>query len=302
MALRAKKPVLSDKMRIKMLMYAESDAGKSHFCCSIPNVYYIDTENLFERSPRFRKMLDENGGVFVYCPEPGEITKEIEELMTTKHDFKTVVIDSLSFPYTNLSYQEAKRLAANSKNKDEKEGTEYNKHLAKPKRWLFELAMMLNRLDMNVIVTSHEKVHYEGGKEDGKTFDINDKVDYAMDITLHLRVFGDKKRKAFVEKCRQDGLPKKEFIDFDNGYQTLVSAFGEKIFVEECKPIVIASKEELTEMYRLIKLFNVDEEVIQKWLSKGNAQRLELLDQSAVQAIIKMYQKKIQNVEQPEEV
>src|ERR1017187_1048630 len=108
MALRAKKPEVKEP-RLKALLYADKGTGKTHFCCSLPETYYIDTEGL-EDYPHLVRMLRDNGGDLVYLTEMSEIIKEVQELLSTKHSFKTLVIDSISFPYAWLAQSETERL------------------------------------------------------------------------------------------------------------------------------------------------------------------------------------------------
>lgn len=265
MALRARKPIVK-QARLKTLLYADKGVGKTHFCCSFPNTYYIDTEGL-QDFPHFVKMIVDNGGDLLYLTELTEIISEVKELLTAKHNYKTLVIDSISFPAFWLSQMEAERLAAKTK---DAEGTEYGANLAKAKRFTFQLGILLSRLDMNVIVVAHEKRKYADNKEVGKEYDVNEKMAYALGAVWNLRLLG-KTRKLFIEKSRYAEMPTGEIIDFENGYDVVKDKFGEEIFKRQSKAEELATSEQIEEFNRAIKFLQVPDTTIQKWLQSVHA-------------------------------
>ena len=280
MALRAKKPEVKEA-RLKVLLYADKGVGKTHFCCSFPDAYYIDTEGL-EDYPHLVGMLESNGGQIVYLNEITEIIKEVTELLSTKHSFKTLIIDSISFPYAWLSQAESERLAKKSPNT---EGTEFGANLAKAKRLTFQLGILLSRLDMNVLVVAHEKQKFIDNKDAGKTFDISDKLAYSLGAVWNLRLLG-KQRKLFVEKSRYSELATGDFIDFDQGYETIKSLYGENIFIREVKTEKLATGEQIKELTRLIDLLKINEEVVGKLLTNAKAATFEQMTEVFAQKAI----------------
>lgn len=280
MALRAKKPEVKDA-RLKVLLYADKGVGKTHFCCSFPDAYYIDTEGL-EDYPHLVGKLEKNGGDIIHLNEIGDIITEVQELLSTKHSYKTLVIDSISFPYAWLAQLEAERLAKKSK---DSEGTEYGANLAKAKRMTFQLGILLSRLDMNVIVVAHEKQKFVDNKDAGKTFDINDKLAYSLGAVWNLRLLGSR-RKLFVEKSRYSEIKANDFIDFDEGYETIKSLFGENIFVREVKMEKLASPDQIKELTRLIDLLKINEETVGKLLTNAKAATMEQMTEEFTQKAI----------------
>lgn len=287
MTLRAKKPEIS-KLRFKALVYANTGVGKTHFCCSFPGVYYIDTEKLTDY-PHLVEMILKGNGDHILVRELTEIINEVKELLSVKHSYKTVVIDSLSFPCGLLANLEAERLAAKSAGS---EGTEFGANLAKAKRLTLHLGILLSRLDMNVIVTAHEKTRYIDGKEVGKTFDVNEKMAYSLGTILNLRREGNSK-KAFVEKSRYPQMKFGETIDFQDGFETMKKIFGEVIFQDESIVEVLASAEQITEVKRLVQVLSISEEVVQKILIKGESQNWEEMNSKLVQKCIDNFKLKL---------
>lgn len=278
MPLRAKKPVVKDS-RFNSIVYANRGVGKTHFCCSFPNSYYIDTEGL-ENHRHFVDMLMVNGSQIVRLNDISEIIKEVNDLMSTKHPYKTLIIDSITFPFHLLANMEAERLS-----KGGKEGTEFGANLAKAKRLTFELGMLLTRLDMNVIVTAHEKTKFEKSVEIGKASDVNEKMEYALGTVINLRRMGDKV-KAFIEKSRYPELKTFEMIDFDNGYNTLCNKLGKQLFEREVKSEELATPEQIQEFDRLIKVLNVPEEIVQKYIMNAQSTTVEQMNREIMQKTI----------------
>lgn len=287
MALRGKKPEVNSA-RLKTLLYANGGTGKTHFCCSFPDSYYIDTEGL-EDYPQFVKMIRDNNGMLVYLTEMSEIIGEVKELLSAKHNFKTLIIDSISFPYGLVALLEADRLAI--KNPD-KEGTEFGANVAKAKRLAFHLGMLLSRLDMNVIVTAHEKAKFIDNKDAGKTFDVSDKIFYALGSAWNLRLLG-KTRKLFVEKSRYEQLKVHDFIDFDNGFEVLKNLFGEEIFIRESKVEELATLEQMREFKQLVEIFKLPDETVQKWLMASKATQVSEMSTESIQKYINKMNEKL---------
>ncbi len=286
MALRAKKPEVT-LPRLKTLLFASEGVGKTHFCCSFPDTYYIDTEGL-EDYPQFSNMIRDNNGDLVYLNDLEEIIKEVKELLSVKHNYKTLVIDSLSFPYAWLAQMEVDRLS-----KKGIEGTEFGANLAKGKRLTFQLGILLSRLDMNIIVVAHERVKYEKSVEVGTTYDITDKMAYSLGSVWNLKLLGGK-RKLFIKKSRYSELKAGDSLDFDEGYETIKNIFGEAIFKRESEIKELASNDQIMEIKRLIDVLHLPEDRINKLLTNAKATTLEEIEKSYMDKLIKSMQKTIQ--------
>lgn len=290
MALKAKKPVLKDA-RFKAVVYANRGVGKTHFCCNFPNSYFIDTEGL-DAHPHFVEMLINNGSDIARINELSDIIAEIKQLLFTKHDYKTVIVDSISFPFHLLANMEAERLA--KKGKGDTEGTEFGANMAKVKRQVFELGMLLSRLDMNVLVTAHEKTKYEKGEEIGKVSDVSDKLEYALGSVIHLRRAG-KVVRAYIEKSRyKKELPTGEYIDnFEDGYDLLCERFGKEVFEKPSKPEDIATDEQMEEVKHLIQVLNVPEDWLNKRVASYRAPSLSQLNFTDMDNLIALLKKRL---------
>lgn len=288
MALKAKAPIVKDA-RFKAVVYANRGVGKTHFCCSFPDSYFIDTEGL-ESHPHFVEMLVNNGSDLARINELSEIIAEVKTLLSTKHNYKTLVIDSISFPFHLLANMEAERLS--KKGKGDTEGTEFGANMAKAKRQVFELGMLLSRLDMNVLVTAHEKTKYQNGEEIGKVSDVSEKMEYALGSVLHLRRQG-KNVKVFVEKSRYTALPTAEMLDFNQGYELMCDRLGKQIFEKESAPEALATPEQIDEVGMLIHNLNVPEDWLNKKLASYRASKVNQLNTDDMAALITLLKNRL---------
>lgn len=285
--LMAKKPVF-EQTRFKCLLYGDKGSGKTHFCCSLPSPYYISSENI-KGYKHFMDMLVKNNGDYVFLTELQEIIDQVICLLSQKHDYKTLVIDSISVPVGWLSNMEVERLTKKSPNT---EGTEFGANVSKGKRMLFKLGILLDRLDMNVIVTSHQRIKYRDGKEIGDSYDIDDKLAYLLGSTFKITSLPGDKRLLYVEKSRYEQLKQFSNIDF-KGYETLTSLFGEDIFVKESIQEVLATKEQCLELKRLINLLQIAEETVQKWCISAKSNNIQEMSSTSIQKCIDHLNKKM---------
>src|SRR6202023_347906 len=90
------------------------------------------------------------------------VLEEVRTLMTTKHDRKTLVIDSVSELEGISIAKEEERL--DDANKEAKFGAQ-KKPAIKSMRRLFNY---IRSIDMNIILLAHKKDQWEGSGEDRK--------------------------------------------------------------------------------------------------------------------------------------
>jgi hypothetical protein len=288
-ALRAKPPK-EEPNRFRAVIFGEPSAGKSHFVANIPGVYFIDTENL-QKYQKFRDMLNNNGGHIISLNDMNEIISEIKDLLSTKHAYKTLVIDSISVPCGHLANLEVERLVKASVKPIE--GTEFGSNVAKPKRLTYHLGMLLARLDMNVVVTAHEKAKFVGNQEVGKIPDVSDKLAYLMGTTIHIQNAGGK-RLGRVIKSRYSELTDGETINIDNGYEFLKKRFGEEVFSREAIVEKLSTKDQLVEFTRLVNILKIPEDIQQKCLTRYSANSFDEISESNAEKIIDSLKSKIE--------
>lgn len=279
--LKFKKPEIK-QTRLKAMFYGEMGTGKSLCACSFPNTAYIDTEGTTSKVKYAQTIIDNNGQV-IETGDFEEILSTVKALMTTKHDFKTLVIDSLTVPYENLII-ECERIT----------GSEFGRHVTAANSKMKQLVNLLLRIDMNVIITCQAKKEY-GGKMEviGQTYNCYNRLGYMFDLVFEAQVRADK-HIGVVRKSRIDSFPMRECFDFS--YDEIRKRYGSEIMEKEVIAETLASQEQIKELNRLIEAFSITEEVYQKWLDKCNCEAFEDMPSHYIQKCIDAMLKKLQGV------
>ena len=271
MALKAKKPASIDQ-RLKALFYGAAGVGKTMAAIQFPKPYIIDTEGSTNK-PQYVRQIDKVGGAVLMTIDFDEMVNEIKELLTVKHDYKTLVIDSLSIPYSDLLDKAEKKV-----------GNEFGRHYGEANKRMKQLLNLLFRIDMNVIITSHSKNEYgQNLAVLGQTFDCYKKLDYLFDLVFEIQERGNN-RVGIVKKSRIETFPKGDTFPFD--YEEISKRYGKDILEKDATPQELASAEQIKELTRLIELLKTPEEVYSKWKTKASAEEWSEMPKDAIQKCI----------------
>lgn len=278
MALKATKPVVKNN-RLKLFMYGNAKVGKTTLAIQFPKPYIIDTEGTTDKE-KYVELINKGDGAVLITQDFDELVDQVKELLTSKHDYKTLVIDSLTILYNDLLDKSAIKV-----------GTEFGKHYGEANKKVKHLINLLLRLDMNVIITSHAKNEY-GSKLEvlGSTFDCYKKLDYIFDLILEVQKRG-KERVAIVKGTRL-----KEFEEL-----TIIpcsySEFSKRYSVDALERISVAQEiadiYQVNEILRLIDLLKVPKETYEKWLDKAGSESFEEMPANAIQKCIDFLTAKI---------
>ncbi len=287
MTLTATKPHPQSN-RFKCCLFGLPGVGKSHFAYSFPAPYIIDTEGLMKYS-HFVKMINDNGGVVTSLNTVEQIMSEIRSLRAEKHNYKTLVIDSLSPVYTEFCNREAIRIAKEKNT----EGTEFAINTAKPKRQLAEMAQLISQIDMNVILISHAKLKYKDGKEAGETQDTPDKFAYMLGAVIQVHVNGEIKRVGQVIKSRYNEL--KTMESFNLSYDEIKKRFGGALFEHEVKTIPAPSLELIARIQQFVTKGLLTEELKAKWLTVAGVPELKDMTKGQLYACLKFLRNRFPN-------
>lgn len=287
--LRAKEPEKHEPSKPKILLYGAPGVGKTWFSLDFPKAYYIDPEGGAARS-HYMEKLKKSGGM-VMGPEEGALDFEvvigqIQALGTEKHAFKTVIIDSISKLFNTAVAQEAERLGA-------KDAFGASKKPAVA--FMRRMVNWINRVDMNVVLVSHEKEEWGMDNKGertaiGKTFDCWDKLGYELDLVLQVVKQGAS-RYGIVKKSRLTGFPDNDRFDFD--YKTFSERYGKDVIEKEVEAIQLATSEQVTEIERLVGILRPTEEDVQKIWNKAQATGWTELTSEQASKVIESYTKKI---------
>lgn len=278
MVLKAKKPAMIES-RLKALFYGNAGVGKTMAAIQFPKPYIIDTEGSTNK-PQYVRAIEKVDGAVLMTVDFDEMINEVRELLTTKHEYKTLVIDSLTLLYNDL-LEKAER----------KVGTDFGRHYGEANKRMKQLLNLLFRLDMNVIITSHSKNEYGQNLAIlGQTFDCYKKLDYLFDLVFEIQKRG-KDRVGLVKKSRIESFPDGESFPFS--YEEIANRYGRAVLERDAVAQELASDEEVKEINRLIELLKVPEETYTKWLEKGSSERWEDMPKDAINKCINHLQSKI---------
>lgn len=282
MGLRGIKPEAIQK-RLKALFYGSAGVGKTTAAIQFPRPYLIDTEKGAENT-QYTNILDKNGGAIFQTTDFDDLIKEVKALLTEKHEFKTLIIDPLTTLYNDLLDKSALLLKAQSKEKDAT-GTEFGRHYGEANKKMKHLLTLLLRLDMNVIVTSHAKNEYAGNMSIiGTTFDCYKKLDYLFDLVFEIQKRGQN-RVGLVKKSRIETFPDTETFPFS--YDEISERYGRDVLERDAIAQVLATKDQVNEIKRLIDLLKIPQESYQKWLDKAEAENFDEMTDDQINKCIK---------------
>src|SRR3712207_3723948 len=97
-ALRARKPEAVTK-RLKLFMFGPAGVGKTTAAIQFPNSYVIDCEKGAEN---YDRLITESGSAIFQTTDMHEVIAEVKALLTQKHDYRTLVIDTITTVYNDL--------------------------------------------------------------------------------------------------------------------------------------------------------------------------------------------------------
>jgi len=283
-ALRGKKPTV-EKSRLKLFMYGSAKVGKTTLAIQFPKPYIIDTEGSTDKK-KYVEAIEKVDGCVFNTQDFNELVEEVKTLLTSKHTFKTLVIDSLTILYNDLLDKSAVEV-----------GTEFGRHYGQANKRIKHLLNLLLRLDMNVIITSHSKNEYGANMAVlGTTFDCYKKLDYLFDLILEIQKHG-KTRKAIVRGTRLEEFP--EDVVFPCTYEEFSKRYSKEIMEREAKIEKLASTEQVHRLRELIALYKEPEETVQKWLTKAMAESLEEISEDIILKLIEHMENKAKPRNQP---
>lgn len=282
MALRGIKPSLIQK-RLKALFYGSAGVGKTTAALSFPKPYLIDTEKGAEND-QYTERLQEAGGVIFQTADFDEVLSEVKSLLTEKHEYKTLIIDPLTVIYNDLLDKSSIKV-----------GTEFGRHYGEANKKIKNLLSLLLRLDMNIIITSHAKDQYgQNMAVLGNTFDCYKKLDYLFDLVFEIQKRGNE-RVGIVKKSRVSGFPDGDVFEFN--YSEIAKRYGIDVLEKQCESEKLATKSQVTEIFRLINLLKTSQEVWQKWLDKGASETFDEMKHDDIQKCINYLKNKIEGAE-----
>lgn len=289
--LKGKQPAQVDPGKSKIMTLSKSGIGKSWFSLSFPAPYYIDSEG-GARLSHYQRRLEQSGGAY-FGIEDGAldfaaVIGQVEALATEKHPYKTLAIGSITKLYQHAIALEQARLG-------DKDFFSASKKPAVA--YMRRLVMWLMRLDMNVLLEAHETSEWgvnpkTGQREEiGVQADVWDKMVYELDLTLRLEKRGPQ-RFCVVKKSRLTGFPEGDSFPCD--YAEFAARYGKDFIERASVPITLATKEQISEIDRLLSVLKISEKEIERVLTKANADSVKELSAEHADKMIDWLKGKVQ--------
>jgi hypothetical protein len=276
--------------RLKLLLFGMTGAGKT--TASVwPDAYIIDTEH---GTDHYGQMLAGRNCAVLHTTDIEEASRHIRELMSTEHDFKTLVIDPITTLYEDSQNRWTDRYTTFHQDKGETGKAEMQDfgpaYWGKVKREQKQFISLLKRIDMNVIVTAHEKDKYAPGAGltiIGQTFDGLKGLDYLFDTVLRLTLEGDK-RMARPIKDRTGKFPE----PFEYEYDTILSAWGEAL-ARKAEAVKFATGEQVEQIRKLLEVVKVRDDWETDVLRKAEVDSWSEMDSDTIGKCIDTLTKKL---------
>lgn len=274
--LRAISPKEVRPSKPRFLISGKSGIGKTMFALDFPRPYLIDCEGGAIRE-QYQAKLRASDGAYMGKEHGSQdfdvVIEEIKNLITTKHPYKTLIIDSFSYLY-NLEAARAEAEGGSDFGRDKKEANKPTRQLI---RWL-------EKLDMNVILICHSKDKWmRVGKDiinQGTTFDGYEKLEYILDLWIELL----RGRKFEVRKSRIVSLPQDEV--FDLKYEKFAELYGKDTLESASVEKALATPEQISEVKALQETVKHDPKIVDKMFKKEDADEWEDFSFEHIQAAI----------------
>jgi hypothetical protein len=284
MALKAKSPELVIPTKPKFMISGESGVGKTFFALDFPKPYLIDSEGGATRQ-QYQDKLKKKGGAYFGKEEGSQdfkaVIEEVKQLTTTKHDYKTLIIDSFTYLYM-LEASEAESKGGSDFGRDKKMANI-------PTR---QLISVLEKCDMNIILVCHSKVKWERRGKDiidaGTTFDGYDKLEYILDLWINILKGG----KTFeVKKSRVLGLKQGDIYPLT--YDEFSCLYGADVIERDAVPVELSKPESISRINNLIEGLKIDMDTQEKWFKKCAVEGYEEMSEVQIQSLIQHLEKQI---------
>jgi hypothetical protein len=274
-AKRVKKSEKEKLSRLKLMLFGTSGAGKTYGSIW-PNSYIIDGE---KGTVHYDDLLVERHCARVSTPDTEEACKHIKSLMSQKHDYKTLVIDPVTAFYENTQ-QKWNDLFVNAAKADgntqKAEMQDFGfRYWGKVKSEQKAMISLLKKVDMNVIVTAHEKDKYgDSMKVLGQTYDGLKGLDYFFDTVIRLiKDPNSERRTALTLKDRTQKFPSR----FDYTYDRIAEIWGKDI-ERESTIVELATPEQVEEIQKLLAALKIAPDWETKCLSKADVESWNEID------------------------
>jgi len=289
--LKAKSPEVKEK-RLKMFVYGPPGVGKTTAALQFPNSYIIDTEH---GTDFYSESINKAKSVVLNTLNPDDVKDELKALLTEKHNYKTLIIDPITQVYNATQEKWTRTFEKHAKSEKEGEVQDFGmRYWGKVKGDFKSIQRLMLALDMNVIITAHQKDIYGAGmtklgvgpdsmKGDEYLFDLVFRVERKNGSLLAYKV----KERAEIGKER---FP----AEFEWSYKNFLKFYGKEIVEKDAAPVVMATDEQITKIKQLTEIVKVPDEVLNKWFTQYDVDEWSEMSGEQIEKCISIVQKKLE--------
>jgi hypothetical protein len=290
MPLKAKQPETIEK-RLKMFMYGPAGVGKTTAAIQFPNAVIIDME---KGAQNYTKTIAKSKSIVLDTNNPDDVKSELKSLLVEKHEYKTLIIDPITSLYNGIQEKWTRIFEKHTTNEKQAELQDFGmRYWQRVKSEYKSIQRLLMALDMNVIITSHQKDIYANDmKKIGVGPDSMKGDAYFFDYVFQLDIVGGK-RIAKTIKERAEINENKFPESFEFSYANMEKFYGTEILSRAATPVLLATPEQVAEIKRLLGIVKIDEEEVNRWLNKADVDQFEEMKASDIQKCIDYVTKKL---------
>jgi GTPase SAR1 family protein len=290
MALRGAKPEEKQK-RLKMFVYGAAGVGKTVASIQFPKSYIIDTER---GTDAYTAMINRAGSLVFQSSNFDDVVKEVKELLTVQHEFRTIIVDPITQLYNAVQEKWTRIFEKHARTEKEAEIQDFGMRFwGRVKSDFKSLQRMLVSIDTNVIVTSHQKDLYGAGMQKmGVTFDSMKGEDYLYDLVFRLENKNGK-RMATTVKERAEPNKNKFPPEFEWSYENFKKFYGGDVMERAASPVSLASPEQLAKLRALLEVVKVEQTEIDKWFTKADVESWDEMTGDTVEKVIAHLENKL---------
>lgn len=291
MALKGVKPEMKEK-RLKLFLYGPAGVGKTTAAIQFPQAYIIDMER---GTDYYGESISRSGSVVFQTTNPDEVREEIKSLLTEKHDYRTLIIDPVTSLYNALQDKWSRIFEKHAKTQEQAEIQDFGmRYWGRVKSEYKAIQRMLMSLDMNVLITSHQKDIYGVGMQKVGVGPDSMKGDsYFFDLVFSLDNINGK-RVATTQKERAE-IGKNKFPEkFEWDYENFLNFFGKDIITRQAVAVEMAVPSQVEEITRLLEVVKIEDSQINTWFQKVDVEAWDQMTKDQIQKCIDFVKKKLE--------
>lgn len=291
MVLRAKKPEVVEK-RLKMFLFGPPGSRKTTSAIQFPKSVLIDME---KGSENYAKSIEKAGSVVLHTTNPDEVLEEVKALLTEKHDYRTLILDPITIFYESTQEKWTRIFEKYTNNEKNKELQDFGmRYWGRVKSNYKAMLRMLLRLDMNILMTAHQKDIYGPNMlKMGVGPDSMKGDNYFFDNVFQLNVIGDKAVATTIKQRSEPLYPPKFPERFDWSYENFCNFYGKEVIERISVPVDMASSDQVARLTLLVEGLKVPPETIEKWHTKCDVDSFDQMTAKDIGSLIEYCEKKL---------